>query len=106
MKDYPDKKIIMGKEQIHINIKNLREANHLTQKKVADLLSIPLSNYGKYEEGRAKPPLETIDAICDLYNVTFKQLIGSETITIEKQFKARYSTAPAHIREAIDLLLM
>ena len=88
---------------IHPNIKLLRNQNKLTQEDVAAKLGIKRTNYGAYEEGRATPPIELIDRICDLYNVTFKELIGSELPPPD--FITRYTTAPDNVRKAIDLLL-
>ena len=85
------------------NILSLKRQNNFTQGAVAERLNIPVKTYASYEEGRARPPIEVIDRICDLYNVTFKELIGSELPPPD--FITRYTTAPDNVRKAIDLLL-
>jgi transcriptional regulator with XRE-family HTH domain len=92
------------KEAIHINIKQLRGS--LTQDEFAKMIGANRSNVGAWEEGRGKPNLEVIDRICDIYGISFKQLIGAEPYEKEEIFNARYSTAPENIRRAIDLLLV
>jgi len=72
---------------------------------MSDSLEITRSNYGAMEEGRSTPAPEEIDRLCDLFNVTLKELIGNEGITVKKDIQSKYLIAPKNVRKAIDLLL-
>jgi transcriptional regulator with XRE-family HTH domain len=51
-------------------IKNLREDNDLKQKDVAIILNTTQSYYSKYERGVHPIPIEHIQKLCILYNVS------------------------------------
>lgn len=59
-----------------LQIKDLRENQGLTQRQVADMLSIKYSTYSNYESGKREPNLETLEAISKLYGCTVDYLMG------------------------------
>ncbi|MDO5147672.1 MAG: helix-turn-helix transcriptional regulator [Eubacteriales bacterium] len=59
-------------------IRSFRAANDMTQKELADKLSISPSTIGMYEQGRRVPDLDTISKIANVFNVTVGYLIGAE----------------------------
>lgn len=56
-------------------IRKLRMYNGYTQQKMADLLSLSLGGYQKYEQGDSKPPLETLVLLADIFNVPTDYLL-------------------------------
>lgn len=59
-------------------LRELRVQNNLTQQQLADRLGISQSAIGMYEQGRREPPIETILAMCALFNVSAGYLIGTD----------------------------
>ena len=57
-------------------IKELRITNNLTQKEVANVIGMSLMAYAHYELGDRQPSLETINKLCDLFEVTSDYLLG------------------------------
>ena len=51
------------KPDIATKIKRTRKASGLTQREAASLVEIPLSSYQAYEQGKATPPYERVEAI-------------------------------------------
>lgn len=61
---------------INENIRIFRKEFNMTQKQLADLLSIAANTIGMYEQGRREPDIETIQKLADIFNVTTDQLFG------------------------------
>lgn len=57
-------------------IKELRIANNLTQKEVANFIGMSLMAYAHYELGDRQPSLDTVNKLCDLFTVTSDYLLG------------------------------
>lgn len=57
----------MIRKHLADNLRRLREANKLTQKKVADDLEINLKSINSYENGRCSPPLDKLKAMANYY---------------------------------------
>lgn len=55
-------------------LRELRRAEGLTQKELADKLSIGRVNYTRYENGTVRPDYETLIAIADHYDVSLDEL--------------------------------
>ena len=66
-------KIILGKR-----LKELREEKGLTQKQLADLISINSVTYLHYEKEQREPPLSLLADIAVFYGVTVDYLLGLE----------------------------
>ena len=62
-------------------IREIREAQHLTQQKVADLLHIGQRTYSDYESGKTRIPVESLLILARYYDVALKAL---EEVTGEK----------------------
>ncbi len=56
----------------------LRRANGMTQKQVADELNIHSVTYLHYEKDQREPPLELVVRIAALYDVTTDWLLGAD----------------------------
>ena len=51
-------------------LRNLRKENNLELRKVANDLSIPYNNLGKYERGECEPSIDTLILLADYYHVS------------------------------------
>ena len=60
-------------------LRDLREYNDLTQKKVGDILHITQTNYSAYERGKRTMPVEYLILLADHYGVTLDYLVGRST---------------------------
>lgn len=63
-------------------IKDLRKSRHLTQDELAKMLSVTKQTISQYERGVRKPDVPTIDALCDIFNVSSDYLLGREDMTV------------------------
>ena len=59
-------------------IKNLRNKNNLTQKKLAKELGVTYQAVSKWENGKNIPDIEILKLICDKYNVNIEDIIGTK----------------------------
>lgn len=58
------------------NLRNLRETNGLTQKQMAEILSVSKSNVSKYESDDVEPNINTLKQYASYFNVTTDVLLG------------------------------
>ncbi len=63
------------------NIKKVRLARGMTQRKAAELLGISSSVYSRYETGKRMPPLDMFEKMADILDVSCDYLLGRETVT-------------------------
>lgn len=61
--------------------KSLRKDTGMSQLEVAQKLGLAKSTIAMYESGKRTPDFETIDAICDLFNVNMSELSDSKLAT-------------------------
>ena len=59
-------------------IRSFRTTNNMTQKELADKLSISPSTIGMYEQGRREPDLDTITKLADVFDISIDYLLGRE----------------------------
>jgi transcriptional regulator with XRE-family HTH domain len=57
-------------------IRDLREMNNLTQKKVAEYLNVSQATYARYETGEIKIDVDSIIKLANLYKVTSDYILG------------------------------
>ncbi len=65
-------------QQIHNNLRFLRNQKGMTQQAFADLLGIKRSSLGAYEEGRAKPSYDLLVQLTDLFPISMDQLVKED----------------------------
>ena len=58
-------------------IREIREAQHLTQQKVADLLHIGQRTYSDYESGKTRIPVESLLILARYYDVSMDYISGA-----------------------------
>ncbi len=56
-------------------LRNLREDNDLLQKQIAEELHIRRQVYGLYENGKRTIPIDLLDKIADIYNVSVDYIL-------------------------------
>ena len=61
-------------------IREIREDNHLTQQKVADLLHIGQRTYADYESGKTRIPVDSLLILAKHYNVSMDYITGASNI--------------------------
>ena len=59
-------------------LKELREAKGITQKQMADFLSIAERNYRRYEAGEVDPRSSNVAKLADYFEVTVDYLLGRD----------------------------
>ena len=57
------------------NLRALREDSDLSQKKIAEMLSITQQQYQLYESGKRELPLHHLAALCRFYGVSADYLL-------------------------------
>lgn len=65
---------------IGTNIKKYRKEKGLTQRELADKLNIATNSLSRYEIGERRPPIDMIEKIAEILNVTPIQLMYDEEI--------------------------
>ncbi|MBO5030662.1 MAG: helix-turn-helix domain-containing protein [Lachnospiraceae bacterium] len=58
-------------------LKNIRKRAKVTQKSVSDYLGVTLRTYQRYEEGRIEPPLSTVSALSQYFDLPVDCLLGN-----------------------------
>ena len=61
-------------------IRDLREDSGLTQKECSEKLYISKKTYERYENGERIPPIDFMERVADLYNVSIDYLCGRTTV--------------------------
>lgn len=99
------------------NLRQAREAKGWIQHKAADLLGIPRTTYGSYEEGRALPSIKVLRTILHIYGITnilsflenpdFNYQDQDKQFTIEYQspLEKIYANASERNRKIVDAAL-
>lgn len=59
-------------------LRSIRTENKMTQKELADKLSISPSTIGMYEQNRRTPDIETLSKISSIFDVPIDELLGKQ----------------------------
>lgn len=65
-------------QQIKNNVSELRKKTGLTQKEMAEKLSITQPAYSYYETGDKPLPINKLKAISEILNIALSEIIGSD----------------------------
>jgi transcriptional regulator with XRE-family HTH domain len=97
--------MLIKAEVLGIMIKNLREKANLTQKDLADKLSISFQAVSKWEKGECYPDLSQVVALSESFKVPLNQLLVEKTETEleEKKLYRVYETISSY-RVDIEML--
>lgn len=63
-------------ETIRRNLIEFRQKNNLTQDDIARQLNMPRSTYATYEQGYARPGVEVLIQISEIFRIPLAKLIG------------------------------
>jgi DNA-binding XRE family transcriptional regulator len=72
---------ILGKRLKYLREKKKKENSKYTQGYIANLIGVARVTYTAYENGTKQPPLETINKLADLFDVTTDFLQGRTDLT-------------------------
>ena len=61
-------------------MKSLREEKDLTQEQLAKLVNLSQQTIGHYEVDRAKPDLETLNKLAEIFNCSIDYILGRSNI--------------------------
>lgn len=70
------------------NLKDLRLKANLTQAQIAQELDITQQSYQKWESGKSKPTLNTLEMFSDFFGVSIEELLSDGTVRIESILNA------------------
>ncbi|NJN35174.1 MAG: helix-turn-helix transcriptional regulator [Saprospiraceae bacterium] len=73
----------MMKTILH-NLKNFREARHLSQEYLAAELGISQAAYSKIENGKTELTIAMLDKICHILHVNRQEMMTESNMKIEK----------------------
>lgn len=79
----------MDQEKIGKYIYEQRVRNNLTQKELADKLSITSQAVSKWENGRGIPDIEQLTKLSEIFNVDIKDIINGKS-DVKKKVKNKY----------------
>lgn len=57
-------------------LKSIREKNHYSLADVGNRLGITRNGYHHYERGRRSIPLDMLEKFCDIFNVSYLDVLG------------------------------
>ena len=80
----------MNSEEIGKQIANLRKARGYSQKEFAEMISISQPALSRWERGAVIPPLQQLEHVCEILDISFDQTFGDEK-TEYKKFRAKIS---------------
>src|SRR5690606_38625198 len=88
-------------------LRTLRKQHGLLQKDVAKKLGITASAYGFYEQGKREPPIEIINKIASIFDVSTDYLLGrsDDTINIYEEFRRIQESIPKWGEDAGQIAL-
>lgn len=65
---------------MQINVKNIRTKLGMTQAEFASKLGITKGTVSTWENGTRLPGLSTVNKICELFDLSYEQVIGSKDV--------------------------
>lgn len=83
------------------NIKRLRKSQGLTQAEFGEKLGIDQKVITSYERGIAKPPLERLIQMSELFKVTLDELVGAN-FYVQEEVVLKKSTREGKLLEAFQ----
>jgi transcriptional regulator with XRE-family HTH domain len=84
---------VFSKRLKYIREKKKEKDSRFTQGYVANLIGVARPTFTAYENGTKQPPMETINKIADIFDVSVDYLLGrTDEPTLVKDEKAPYNT--------------
>lgn len=63
-------------------LRELRIQNNYSQQDLADKMGVTKQTISQYERGVRKPDMDTLTALCDIFNVSSDYLMGKSDVTV------------------------
>ena len=63
-------------------LRELRTQNNYSQQDLADKIGVTKQTISQYERGVRKPDMDTLTALCDVFNVSSDYLMGKSDVTV------------------------
>lgn len=70
----------------------LRKKNNLTQEDLASKLNVSRQAISKYENNLSEPDIQTIKKLCEIFNISYNELLGYEDNNDKKESKNKIYT--------------
>lgn len=92
-------------------LRELRTQRGLSQRNLGDIIGVSHATINMYENGKRNPEVETLETLCDFFNVSMDYMRGKEDLSVrlldgeEMLIVDAYRQAPENIRKAIRQLL-
>lgn len=88
------------------NLKDLRLKANLTQAQIAQELDITQQSYQKWESGKSKPTLNTLEMFSDFFGISIEELLSDGTVRIESILNADKISYKSQLLsdETVDLI--
>lgn len=83
-------------------LKQLRKEKGLTQRELAEKLGLGKSAIGMYESGKRTPEFETLEMICDFFNVNMDLLSDVKSTSTPAPAPKEESPLSAHEKAMVD----
>ena len=95
--------------KVGTKIMNYRKLNHMTQEELADTLSVTRQALSKWELGYTAPSIDTLLALCQVFNTTFEDLLclqGEEKHDINPDNMFEHHSRPYIIHKIVTNALV
>lgn len=80
-------------------LKKLREEKGLTQKQLAEIISMSQQTIGHYEVGRARPDLDTLQRLAEIFGCSIDFLLGNSNNRNYPHTQAAHKSEDAPLTE-------
>ena len=68
----------MDTKKIGIFLKELRNEKGMTQEQLGEKLGVSNKTISRWETGKYMPPVECLNMLCDIYNISINEILGGE----------------------------
>lgn len=68
----------MDTKKIGIFLKELRNEKGMTQEQLGEKIGVSNKTISRWETGKYMPPVECLNMLCDIYNISINEILGGE----------------------------
>ena len=68
----------MDTKKIGIFLKELRNEKGMTQEQLGQKIGVSNKTISRWETGKYMPPVECLNMLCDIYNISINEILGGE----------------------------
>ena len=81
------------------NIKRMRKSKGLSQEELAIKLNVVRQTVSKWENGNYMPPVEMLEELSNMYNMTINELLSGRKLTTEDIKKWQKRILKKHLKK-------